>query len=174
MDDGKLRQRKQPTEDSSADTLNNSNNNSNSSDGHGQPEGKSPSKPNVDQLKKKQRQEQKQQSIAPEDKYKLTQELIYDRDWMDDLAVTTTLPPTLISHSSFNHSLAQHMKDAIFRYDTKTMAWIVGLTVVALLSRFYNIDEADFVVWDEAHFGGFPNTHTHTHTHRDGLTAHQI
>lgn len=34
-----------------------------------------------------------------------------------------------------------------------TLRIIIGFTILAFVSRFWNIGAADFVVWDEAHFG---------------------
>lgn len=41
------------------------------------------------------------------------------------------------------------------RYDFRTTMTTLALTVAAFATRLWNIHKADFVVWDEAHFGAY-------------------
>jgi dolichyl-phosphate-mannose--protein O-mannosyl transferase len=43
----------------------------------------------------------------------------------------------------------------VFRYDLRTTIATVALSVIGIGSRVWNIGMANFVVWDEAHFGKF-------------------
>jgi hypothetical protein len=40
-----------------------------------------------------------------------------------------------------------------FRYDNRQLIITAVLTLLSMLTRYWNIGKAAFVVWDEAHFG---------------------
>ncbi|KAI3635152.1 hypothetical protein MIR68_006718 [Amoeboaphelidium protococcarum] len=60
-----------------------------------------------------------------------TQSVAQTQDWLDNLL------------------------DGVFRYDAKTYAMVLALSIVSIVSRVWSIGKATFVVWDEAHFGKF-------------------
>lgn len=72
----------------------------------------------------------KKNAVKPNSK-QLQAEVLNERmnDWIDDLI------------------------DGWFRYDTKHVWIMVALTLLSFTTRFWHIGKADFVVWDEAHFG---------------------
>eukprot|EP00158_Paraphelidium_tribonemae_P005748 Partr_v1_DN27509_c0_g1_i1_m30853 putative Dolichyl-phosphate-mannose--protein mannosyltransferase len=45
--------------------------------------------------------------------------------------------------------------DGVFRYDVQTMVIALSLTIASLALRTWHIQDGNFVIWDEAHFGKF-------------------
>ena len=88
------------------------------------------------------------ESTAPEEKLHKQPAAVPLRDWIDELGVSN-------SSASFIHSRSSIIQDILFRYDPKTVITVLLLTLCSLLTRFWNIGKANFVVWDEAHFGKF-------------------